>query len=257
MKKRETLILELLSQHGKLEVALLAERIGVSQVTIRKDLDALERRGILRREHGYAIFGGIDDINNRLALHYEEKRLIAREAAKLVSPGETVMIENGSCCALLAEEIVKTKPGAKIITNSAFIASYIRKINGVHVVLLGGDFQNDAQVMVGPILRVCVSEFYVDKLFVGTDGYSPTLGFTNSDHLRVQAVRDMAEHASQVIVVTESVKFSQQSVVPMGLGSHIRTVVTDSLMPHTIESELRKQGIRVCKAELPAEDKEN
>ena len=97
MKKRETQILELLSKHGKLDVASLAEYIGVSQVTIRKDLDAMERRGILRREHGYAIFGGSDDINNRLAFHYEEKRLIAREAAKLVSPGETVMIENGSC----------------------------------------------------------------------------------------------------------------------------------------------------------------
>lgn len=256
MKKRETLILELLSKHGKLEVASLAEQIGVSQVTVRKDLDALESRGILRREHGYAIFGGNDDINNRLAFHYEEKRMIAREAAKLVSPGETVMIENGSCCALLAEEIVKTKPGTKIITNSAFIASYIRKINGVHVVLLGGDFQNDAQVMVGPILRVCVSQFYVDKLFVGTDGYSKKLGFANSDHLRVQAVRDMAEHANQVIVVTESVKFSQQSVVPMELENRIRTVVTDALMPQDIEAELRGQGICVCKAQLPATDGE-
>ena len=88
------------------------------------------------------------------------------------------MIENGSCCALLAEEIARTKPGTRIITNSAFIASYIRKINAIQVVLLGGDFQNDAQVMVGPILRVCVSQFYVDKLFVGTDGYTPKRGFT-------------------------------------------------------------------------------
>ena len=58
MKKRETMILELLSQHGKMEVTSLAEQVGVSQVTIRKDLDALESRGILRREHGYACFGG-------------------------------------------------------------------------------------------------------------------------------------------------------------------------------------------------------
>ena len=78
LKKRETMILELLSQHGKMEVTSLAEQVGVSQVTIRKDLDALESRGILRREHGYACFGGNDDINNRLAFLYEEKRLIAR-----------------------------------------------------------------------------------------------------------------------------------------------------------------------------------
>lgn len=177
MKKRENTILEILSEVGRIEVTVLAERLGVSQVTVRKDLDALEQKGILRREHGYAVFGGSDDINNRLALRYEEKRRIAKKAASLVSAGETVMIENGSCCALLAEEIARTKPGATIVTNSAFIASYIRSIEGARVVILGGDFQNDAQVMVGPILKICAAQFYVDKLFVGADGFSEQMGF--------------------------------------------------------------------------------
>lgn len=248
MKKRETIILELLSEYGKIDVVTLADKLGVSQVTVRKDLDVLERKGILRREHGYAVFGGSDDLNSRLAIHYEEKRLIAKRAAQLVSPGETVMIESGSCCALLAEEIARTKPGATIITNSAFIASYIRNINKVRVVLLGGDFQNDAQVMVGPILRICAAQFHVDKLFVGTDGFSAKLGFTNNEHLRVQAVRDMADHAEQVIVVTESVKFSQQSVVPMNLGDRIKAVVTDALMPPDKQEVLVGLGVRVYKA---------
>lgn len=249
MKKRDTMILELLAKHGKLDVVTLAEALGVSQVTVRKDLDVLERKGILRREHGCAIFGGSDDINNRLAIHYEEKRRIARRAAQLVAPGETVMIESGSCCALLAEEIAGTKPDATIITNSAFIASYIRNVNKARVILLGGDFQNDAQVMVGPILKTCASQFYVDKLFVGTDGYSERLGFTNNDHLRVQAVRDMAQQANRVIVVTESEKFSQQGVVPLNLGDRILSVVTDGLIPADKEEELKKQGISVYKVE--------
>ena len=247
MKKRETIILELLAEYGKIDVVTLAEKLGVSQVTVRKDLDVLERRGILRREHGCAIFGGSDDLNNRLAIRYEEKRLIAKRAAQLVSPGETVMIESGSCCALLAEEIARTKPDATIITNSAFIASFIRNVNKVRVVLLGGDFQNDAQVMVGPILRTCAAQFYVDKLFVGTDGYSAKLGFTNNDHLRVQAVRDMADHAEQVIVVTESVKFNQQGVVPMQLDGCKLSVVTDDQLPSEKEAELVTSGIRVYK----------
>ncbi len=249
MKKRETVILEILSQYGRIDVVTLAEKLGVSQVTVRKDLDVLERKGILRREHGYAVFGGSDDLNNRLAIHYEEKQLIAQRAAQLVSPGETVMIESGSCCALLAEEIVKTKPGATIITNSAFIASYIRNFGGARVILLGGDFQNDTQVMVGPILRLCAAQFYVDKLFVGTDGFSAKLGFTNNDHLRVHAVRDMAEHAEQVVVVTESVKFSQQGVVPMGLEGRIKAVVTDTRMPADQEEVLVNMGVQVYKAE--------
>lgn len=249
MKKRETAILELLAERGKIEVSALAEALGVSQVTVRKDLDALEQKGILRREHGYAIFGGSDDINNRLAFHYEEKRRIAQRAAALVSPGETVMIENGSCCALLAEEIARTK-AATIITNSAFIASYIRRLEGARVILLGGDFQNDAQVMVGPILRTCAAQFYVNKLFVGADGYSPKLGFTGNDHLRVQAVRDMAEHAEQIIIVTESVKFTQQGVVPLGLTARPRQVVTDSLLDPATEAQLIQAGIQVHKAEM-------
>lgn len=249
MKKRETTILEILSEVGKIEVTALAERLGVSQVTVRKDLDALEQKGILRREHGYAVFGGSDDINNRLALRYEEKRRIAKKAASLVAVGETVMIENGSCCALLAEEIARTKPGATIVTNSAFIASYIRGIEGARVVLLGGDFQNDAQVMVGPILRICAAQFYVDKLFVGADGFSEQMGFAGNDHLRVQAVRDMAEHAEHVIVVTESKKFGQRGVVPMRLGERIHTVVTDNEISSEAEAALIAHKIQVYRAE--------
>lgn len=249
MKKREATILELLSEAGKMEVTALSEQLGVSQVTIRKDLDAMEQKGILRREHGYAVFGGSDDINNRLALHYEEKRRIAQKAATLVGAGETVMIENGSCCALLAEEIARTKSGATIITNSAFIASYIRGIDGARVVLLGGDFQNDAQVMVGPILRTCAAQFYVGKLFVGADGYTERLGFAGNDHLRVQAVRDMAEHAEDVIVLTESRKFAQRGVVPMELGERIRAVVTDPEISPEVAESLRSAGIRIYRAE--------
>jgi len=244
------MILELLSEAGRMEVTALAEQLGVSQVTVRKDLDGLEQKGILRREHGYAVFGGSDDMNNRLALHYEEKRQIAKKAATLVAAGETVMIENGSCCALLAEEIARTKPGATIITNSAFIASYIRGIDGARVVLLGGDFQNDAQVMVGPILRTCAAQFYVNKLFVGTDGYTEKLGFTGNDHLRVQAVRDMAEHAEHVVVVTESRKFSKRGVVPMELTGRIDAVVTDQEIGPEAEASLTRAGLRLYKAEL-------
>lgn len=252
-KARESQILELLSQCGRMEVAVLAQRLGVSQVTVRKDLDALEERGILRREHGFAVSGSGDDVNNRLAIHYEEKRRIARRAARLVSPGETVMIESGSCCALLAEEIAQTKPGATIITNSAFIASYIRRAEGARVVLLGGDFQNNAQVMVGPILKVCARQFYVERLFVGADGWSPDLGFAGSDHLRVQAVRDMAEQAGQVIVITESKKFFQRGVVPLNLPKGASAVVTDSGLTGGQAGELTAAGIRIYQAEGDSE----
>lgn len=249
MGKRDNAILELLSDRGRMEVAALAQRLAVSQVTVRKDLDELEKRGVIRREHGFAVFGGADDVNNRLAYHYEEKQRIAREAAKLVAPGETVMIESGSCCALLAEAIARTKPGAIIITNSAFIASYIRRFDGAHVVLLGGDFQNDAQVMVGPVLRACAQQFYVDKLFVGVDGYSERLGFMSNNHLRAQAVRDMAEQAEKVIVVTESSKFDRVSTVPLAIPRGVYGVVTDASLSETARGWLERARIEVFTAE--------
>lgn len=249
MSKRDNAILECLTESGRMEVSLLAQQLGVSQVTVRKDLDSLERRGIVRREHGFALLGGADDINNRLAFHYEEKKRIAKLAAALVSPGETVMIESGSCCTLLAEQIGKTVPGATIVTNSAFIASYVRHLN-VHIVLLGGDFQNDAQVMVGPVLKSCIAQFYTDKLFIGIDGYSSRLGFSGNNHLRVQAVHDMAEHASKVVVLSESRKFLQNGVVPMGINDRVKTVVTDAALPAETAAELVGMGVEVQKAEI-------
>ena len=248
MKKRETALLELLAENGKMEVVALAEKLETSQVTIRKDLDALEKRGVIRREHGFAIFGGSDDLNNRIAVHYEEKRKIAKAAAGLVSPGETVMIENGSCCALFAAELAEANPDVTIITNSAFIASFIRKNASANIILLGGDFQKDAQVMVGPILRTCAAQFYVNKLFIGVDGYSEQLGFTGNDHLRVQAVRDMAEHADGVYVITESSKFARHGVVPLSLpeGKPLH-VITDAYLPDEKEKALNLAGISVTR----------
>ena len=127
MKSRISKILEMLSNENKIEVTALSEALGVSQVTIRKDLDELERKGIIVREHGFAILHSIDDINGRIAYHYGEKKKIAEKAAELVNNGCTIIIENGSCCALLAETIAELKKDVTIITNSAFIADYIRK----------------------------------------------------------------------------------------------------------------------------------
>ena len=127
MNERHNKILEILSENRKVEVAKLSELLGVSQVTVRKDLDQLESQGLVLRAHGYARLNDSDDMNQRLAFHYDVKQMIAKRAAQFVDSGETIMIESGSCCALLALEIAQTKKDVTIITNSAFIADYIRK----------------------------------------------------------------------------------------------------------------------------------
>ena len=159
MKNRTNKILELLTSEKKVEVSQLAEYLDVSQVTVRKDLDALEAKGIIKREHGYAVLCSADDINGRIAYHYEEKKKIALKAAELVSEGDTIMIESGSCCALLADTLTQLHKDLTIITNSAFIAAYIRGKSNFQIILLGGIYQQDSQVMVGPMVQECVSNF--------------------------------------------------------------------------------------------------
>lgn len=249
MNKRQSQILDLLTQNKKLKVTELSDVLNVSQVTIRKDLSALEESGIIVREHGYAKLNESDDINNRLAYHYDIKQKIAEKAVESIEDGETVMIESGSCCALVALEIAKTKKDVTLITNSAFIADYIRKIGNVRIILLGGEYQEESQVMVGPITRKCAEGFFVDKLFIGTDGFTKETGFTGNDYMRSEAVKDMAKQASNVIIVTDSVKFQQKGVVSLLDTKKVSYIYTDSNIPEETEEYLIENNIKVIKTE--------
>ena len=245
MKNRTNKILELLVVEKKIEVATLARQLNVSQVTMRKDLDELENKGIIKREHGYALLCSSDDINGRIAYHYQEKRKIALKGAELVKDGETIMIESGSCCALLADVLTEKHKDLTIITNSGFIASYIRGKSNFQIILLGGIYQQDSQVNVGPLVRESVANFFVDNFFIGTDGFDSRVGFANSDQMRAQAVRDMSTQANQVIVLTESDKFSKRGVIPLNLKDKVKIVITDEKITDDSLNELEKANIKV------------
>jgi DeoR/GlpR family transcriptional regulator of sugar metabolism len=244
MINRYTKLLEIVNENKRIEVSKLAELLKVSQVTIRKDLGALEEKGLLKREHGYAVMTSSDDINSRLAFNYDIKRKIAHLASELVSDGETIMIESGSSCALLAEELAYNKKDITIITNSTFIASYIREGNA-KVVLLGGDYQPESQVVVGPLTRKSVKDFFVDKLFVGTDGYNSKIGFTGKNLMRTETVKAMAESADKIIILTVSSKFSERGVVSQFRTDEVDYVLTDTNIPEDVLESLRKEKVHV------------
>lgn len=248
-ENRAKQILTILSERKKMDVSELASVLRVSQVTARKDLDALEARGFIRRVHGFAELNTTDHISSRLAYHYEEKKRIAECAADLVGSGDTVMIESGSCCAILADLLAQKCASLTIVTNSAFIAEYVRNRRNVQVVLLGGIYQHDAQCLVGPMLRENAANYHVRYFFIGTDGWSERFGFTNKDPLRAQAVRDMACACDEMIVLTESEKFSSVGTVPLNIREQPRRVITDAAIPERARELLSAQGIDVLLAE--------
>jgi DeoR/GlpR family transcriptional regulator of sugar metabolism len=251
MTNRHTKILEILSEKQRMEVGALAEFLDVSQVTIRKDLDQLEERGLIRREHGYASIELVDDVGKRLAFHYTIKKRIAQAAAASIHEGETVMIESGSCCTLLAEELANTKRDVTIVTNSVYIANHVRYAPYGKVILLGGYYQKESQVLVGPLTRKCAEIFFSDKFFIGVDGFTKKAGFSGNDHLRVQTVQDLKEQVRQILVLTDSDKFSRQAVVGLIGAGEVAAVYTDDKIPPDVESHLIEKNVLVHK--VPSE----
>ncbi|MGT2933480.1 DeoR/GlpR family DNA-binding transcription regulator [Streptococcus catagoni] len=239
-------IIQLVSQEKKIEVNKLSEILGVSKVTIRKDLDKLEGKGLLHRQHGFAVLNSGDDLNVRLSYNYNIKRKIAEKAALLIDDNETVLIESGSTCALLAEVLCQTKRNIKIITNSAFIANYIRHYSTCQIILLGGTYQPNSEVTVGPLLKEMIALFHVKHLFVGTDGFNADIGFMGKDMMRSEGVRYMSEIAEETIVLTDSSKFTKPSLVHHLSLNRVTGVVTDKGLDEQTEALLTSHGIKLA-----------
>lgn len=245
---RSNHILEILTERHKIDVTELAVLLGVSQVTARKDLDDLESRGILKREHGYAVLQNTEDLNTRIGFHYDVKHKIALRASELVQDGDTIMIENGSCCAVFAEILTRSHSELTIVTNSAFIAGYLRGKTNFQIILLGGIYQQESQCMVGPMIGLCAESYNVDLFFIGTDGYSPKTGFANRDQMRAQAIRDMAAQSESVVILTESGKFDHHGIVPLHLHNR-QTVITDTGISDFMIQKLEEKQIEVITVE--------
>lgn len=242
MHIRQTKLLDIVNREQKISVTELAHRLGVSEVTIRKDLTSLEKKGLLHREHGFAVMSATDDVLHQLSFNYERKQRIAVMAAKTIKSGETVMLGDGACCTLLAEEIVLHKSDVTIITNSAFLASFVRKYPNAHVILLGGEYQNDAQVLVGPLIKDYAARFSVDKLFVSPDGFNEK-GFMVADLMRSEAIRAIAENAGNVIVLAEGATLNRKSHVLAFSLEEVACVYTDDLLEREVLTLLEEHEV--------------
>ncbi|HBS10570.1 MAG TPA: DeoR family transcriptional regulator [Firmicutes bacterium] len=245
MNKRQSTIVNLVNNTTKISVTTLAKKLNVSEVTIRKDLTLLSNYGIIIREHGFAIKKNSVDIRNRLSISYDLKQKIAKKAAQLINFNETIIIGSGSTCALLAEEIARTKPNVTILTHSIYIVEHASKLGNNKIILFGGEYQNDSQVMVGPLVRLNAKQYFVDKIFLGTDGFVKEIGFMGSDSLRTEAIQNMAESARHIVMLTDSSKFNKMGILVQFSPSSVSRIITDNNISSDYLSYFKGKNIKV------------
>ena len=172
------------------------------------------------------------------------KRRIAQAASEIISHNETVMIESGSLCAILAEEIAKSRRNVTVITNSVSTANFLKSRMSVRIILLGGEFQQASQVMIGVLLKKCAANFHVDKLFLEADGFNE-LGAMSDDSMRAQAVRDMAQGARKIVILAESDDFNKEGTVPLLSYEEIDSIYTDNQISDTIIEKIQSKGVKI------------
>lgn len=242
MKERQDKIFAIIADRPNVTVKELSTLLKVSEVTIRKDLSALENSGVLRRTHGGVAQVSSDSTEKRLQFRYNEKLKIAREAVKFVEDGDCILIEAGSTNTIFAKELVEQRE-VKIITNSLYIPKMLKDRRNVHITVLGGYFQPEAEAMVGPLTKLLLSNISVNKAFIGMDGFSEKLGFTCGDFMRAEIGKEMCDRAEKVFVLSESSKFENVGLTTVAEFSKIDTVVSDDGIPAKIIEILKKHQI--------------
>jgi len=243
MNARQQSILQMVIDQGRMSVGDLARMTGVSEVTIRQDLNLLEKQSYLRRMHGFAVPLDSEDVETRMMNNFALKRELAAFAANLVSPGETVFIENGSSNALLARALSE-QPGVTIITVSSYIAHLLKETPG-EVILLGGIYQKKSESMVGPLTRQYIQQVHFSKAFIGVDGWQYETGFTGRDMMRADVVSAVLDKGCESIVLSDSSKFGAVHPYPLGPSHKFNRVITDDNLSASQQQQLEMSGLTV------------
>ncbi len=232
-------IIALLEKEDRLVTKNLPEILNTTSVTIRKDIAILEQRGLLKRTHGGAIkprklFHGLA-LNEKEKLNLEEKIRIAKKAAKLISEGDTIILDSGSTTSFVAKEIKHMK-GITVITNAINIVSILLN-SDIDVILIGGLLLKDTTTLVGPLADNELRKISADKLFIGVDGIDFEVGLTTPNILEANTSRVMMEMSGEIILVVDASKFGRRSLGVISKVSEINSIITTKKLS---ENELKK-----------------
>jgi len=239
-EERRAKILETLREHGRMEVLALAQLFGVSEHTIRRDLKQLDAQGELQKTHGGAVV--LDSarlgFESRSTLLRSKKDAIAKIAATLIEPGETLMLDAGSTTLALARAL-SARP-LSVVTNSLDIALVFERDPAVQLVLTGGTWQLHARALTGAVTRELIAACRADVAVIGACALDERAGVTGSDEDDAAVKRAMVANASRTIVLADHSKHS--AVAPFHIASwrQVHTLVTDVAW-----SRLAQSGVKI------------
>ena len=231
--QRRDVILAELEREGAVTVAALARRLGVSEMTVRRDLDALDALGQLNKVHGGATptmsgRGREPGFTVKAALATHTKLAIARSAAALVEPGSAVGLTAGSTTFLIAQQLRSLKD-ITVVTNSIRVADVFVdvSVSDINVIVTGGS-RTPSDALVGPMAVAAMRGLNVDICFMGVHGMDEHAGFTTPNMLEAETNRAFAETAQQFIVVADSSKWGVVGFAQIAPLDVATTVITDS-----------------------------
>jgi len=247
-EERRRAIVDLLHQHGRVLVKDLSGRFDTSQITIRKDLDLLQQRGLLHRTHGGALTaqgGALSDptLQEKEKLFRAEKGRIAQAAARMVEEGQSVLLDSGTTTTAIAR-VLRSFRKLTVITNAVNIAAELANCD-IEVILTGGTVRKNSFSLVGPLAEETLRHLSADILFLGVDGFDTRWGLSTPNLLEARVNRVMVETSRQVVAVCDSSKFGRRSLSTIVAPNAIHHVITDKRVSKTDVQNLKDAGVSV------------
>lgn len=234
--QRQVRILTELRRTGAVRVATLTELLGVSDMTIRRDLEQLVADGIARKVHGGAVLAGQvahePGFAAKSQLEQSAKHAIAAHAASLIRPGAAIALSAGTTTWAMARLIV-TIPGLTVVTNSTAVADAIATLdptNQISVILTGG-VRTPSAALVGPVADRTIATMHVDQLFLGVHGMDEQSGFTTPNLAEATTDRALIAAAREVIVLADSSKWGVVGLADIAPLAGAQVVITDDKLP--------------------------
>jgi DeoR/GlpR family transcriptional regulator of sugar metabolism len=242
---RHSSILNLLQNFRQMSVAELTERLGVSQVTIRKDLSRLEELGLVQRSHGGARLAqsvtGMPSVSDREREHHAEKERIANRALELIQDGDSVCIDAGSTNSLLARHL-RDLP-LRVVTNSLDIVNALADAESISLSNLGGSFRREAGSFIGPMTIEALKNLRFDIAFVGATGFTAEGDFLTQNTIEGSVKRAILEASQRRVILADSSKFEARAFAKFASAELVDVLITDQRFEHG--DLLRQQGIEV------------